>query len=379
MRPSVCYVATYDPDYARNSDLIRLLRCAGARVEVVRGSRQVATYSSSPGGVRDIAAAVRYALRLVANLFLVSLRLTRCRILVIGYLGQLDALALIPIARLMGRRIVFSPLVTLTETMVDDRSLVRAGGFAAWLLRKVDRRVLRGADVVIVDTPEQASYATDISGRRPEDIVVLPVGVDENWFYPSKRQGEGSDGTFNVLFYGTFIPLHGVETIVRAAGLLSTSDPDVRFELVGRGQEYAKARQVARECGADNILWTDWLPYSDLGCRIRDADVVLGVFDSGSKAARVIPNKVYQALACAVPVVTRQSPAVSRLVVDRTSAMLVAPGDWVALASTLRELRNDAELRKRIGDAGRVAWEHHGSPTSRQSIVARMLNDLGER
>ncbi|HAX25562.1 MAG TPA: glycosyl transferase family 1, partial [Chloroflexi bacterium] len=91
-----------------------------------------------------------------------------------------------------------------------------------------------------------------------------------------------------------FIPLHGIETVVRAAALLERRSVPARFELVGTGQTYQAARTLANELGAQSIAWTDWIPFDRLGARLRAADVVLGVFDGGAKAARVIPNKVYQ-------------------------------------------------------------------------------------
>src|SRR5690606_11909233 len=110
------------------------------------------------------------------------------------------------------------------------------------------------------DTAENRDFVAREFGIDPARVVVLPVGVDERIFYPSETAPTGQDG-LDVLFYGKFSPLHGVETIVRAAALVEERYPAARFELIGTGQHYERARRLAAELGVQRIQWTDWLPY----------------------------------------------------------------------------------------------------------------------
>lgn len=359
MKPTVCYVASYDPEYSRNTDTIRAFEAAGLRVEQVRGpALRDSGDLSLPRLFRNAVALVVGTLPRAID---VSLRLLRCQALVLGYMGHIDVLLLGPIAKALKRPVIFNPLVTLTDTVVEDRGIVSEQSLAASLVRRLDWSAFRLADLVLVDTHENAAYAAKLTGVDSKRFAVLPVGVDERIFFPGDQVDQEASATIDVLFYGKFIPLHGVETIVRASALLEETRHEIQLELIGTGQDYTATRKLARELGTTNIRWTDWLPYSELGGRLRAADVALGIFNGGGKAARVIPNKVHQALACGVPVVTRRSPAIERLLVDRESALLVPPDEPEALAEAIVVLASDAAMRRQIGAAGRDAWEHYAS------------------
>jgi len=96
-----------------------------------------------------------------------------------------------------------------------------------------------------------------------------------------------------------------------------------------------------------------WVEYERLAEELHRASCALGIFGTSTKAARVIPNKVFQALACARPVVTADTPAARELLTDGADAILVPPGDAQALAGAVRRLAADAALAERVARAGR--------------------------
>jgi glycosyltransferase involved in cell wall biosynthesis len=345
---------------------------------VGRGRERVASNLwSSPAAT--LAGGLLRALRLPLTALDSGMRLLRCDALIVGYLGQLDMILCAPAARLIGRPVVFNPLVTLTDTIVEDRKLVAAAGLPARLIERIDRYTLRRADVVLVDTRANGDFLVRRFGLKPDSVVVLPVGVDPLIFHPPAEARSGYGDEMDVLFYGKFIPLHGIETIIRAARIIEREASGIRFELVGTGQQYDAMRGLARDLRTRDIRWTDWLPFQALGERLRRADVALGIFNGGTKASRVIPNKVHQALACGVPVVTRSSPAIDELLADRESALLVPPDDPAALAAALVELRDDFELRARIGAAGLRAWRQQASDERLAAIAGDVLERIGVR
>src|SRR5690606_7506524 len=116
-------------------------------------------------------------LRLIPN---VGLRLLRCDALVTGYIGQLDTSVLAIVARIAGKPVIFNPLVSLTDTLVEDRKQFFEGSLPGRAIATVDRLSMRMADIVLADTEENAGYFVSTFGLQPERVVVVQVGAPED-------------------------------------------------------------------------------------------------------------------------------------------------------------------------------------------------------
>jgi glycosyltransferase involved in cell wall biosynthesis len=264
-------------------------------------------------------------------------------VVVVGYPGHLDMTAARRAAR--GRPVVLNPLVSLSDTFVADRGRFRAGSLPARALTRIDRCAFAGADVVVADTEAHAERFRELGAKRVE---VCLVGAEECVFTPGWTQPK----EFTALFVGKLIPLHGLDTILAAARIA----PEVPFRVVGSGQlEPLLAHRAA------NVDWIPWVEYEQLPDELHRTGCALGIFASSPKAQRVIPNKVFQALACGAPVLTADTPASRELLVDGESALLVPPGDARALADALRRLAHEPELARRIAEGGHAAYRAHAS------------------
>ena len=247
-----------------------------------------------------------------------------------------------------GAPVVFNPLVSLADTLVEDRGRFRRGSLAARALRAVDRRALRSADLVVADTDAHAEFLADLAGLPRDRVEVCFVGAEERVFRP----GWSPQGPFTALFVGKLIPLHGLETILEAAQLT----PELRLRVVGSGQ--LDALLAGRP---SNVDWVPWVEYENLAEELHRASCALGIFGTSAKAQRVIPNKAFQALACGTPLVTADTPAARELLVDGESALLVPPGDPQALADALQRLADEPELARRLGAGGHAVFRERAS------------------
>ncbi|MFN8222738.1 MAG: glycosyltransferase [Gaiellales bacterium] len=343
---------TYDAEYPRNAQVISCLRAVG--VVVLERNEPVWRRHNWAIGPRDL-----------VRLALAERRLARdpapdADVILVGYPGHFDLRAARQVAA--GRPIVFNPLVSLYDTIVGDRARLRPGDPRARLLRRLDRRAFRSADLVVADTEAHATFFREAFDLDPGSVAVAYVGAEDRLFSP----GTPVPDPFHALFVGKLVPLHGLETILAAARIAS----DIRFTIVGEGQLTGLLGSLP-----PNVEHRSWIPYEQLPDLYRRAGCALGIFGKGDKAARVIPNKAFQAIACGRPLVTADTRAARELLTGGVDAILVPPGDPEALATAVRGLADDANLRERIGRAGRDTYLAHAS----ERVLGETWRELLER
>jgi glycosyltransferase involved in cell wall biosynthesis len=254
-------------------------------------------------------------------------------------------------------------MISLWDTLAGDRG--RSSGIAASVLKGMDRMAVRCADLVLVDTQANAAFAVSALGARPERVAVVPVGADPTLFPPVPCP----EGPARAVFYGKLSPLHGLDTIV--AAVRRPGVPPLR--LIGDGQlgpwlDAELSRDPPR--GVERVTW---VPYDGLGAEIAAATVVLGVFGTSGKAARVVPNKVWQAMAVGRAIVTAAGPATCDVLTDGVDALLVPPADPDALAAALSRLAADDALCRRLGAAAHRRFLEVGAP---RAVAVRFLEAL---
>jgi len=330
----VCW-GTYDLGKPRNRILLRGLRDAG--VELVEIHKDIWAGTEDKGHVAGAGRKAMLALRWLTSypgLIWRYLRTPRHDAVFIGYLGQLDVLVLWPFAKLRGVPVVWDVFLSLYDTVVEDRRIVGRGNPLAWALFAWEWLACRAAWRLVIDTAAHADYLSRLYGVAPEKVANVLVGVETEAFAPVSAERRSGNETI-VLFYGQFIPLHGIETIIRAAQ--ASNDLPVRWVLIGKGQEAAKIRRLLAQAPA-NVEWIEWVAYEELHDQIARADICLGIFGDTDKAARVIPNKVFQILSAGAPLITRDSPAVRELLSpDMVGVWLIPPASPEALLAAIRQ------------------------------------------
>ena len=259
---------------------------------------------------------------------------------------QRDVVSASKWAKKMNIPLVFDPLISAYDKQVFERSKFSPNSKAAKRLLRWESQLFQLADVLIADTRLHAQYYQEQFGVQLENIFVIPVGAEEKIFHPIAAQESAETSKYQVLFYGNYLELHGVDTICDA--ILQTTNASVEWTLVGDGP--MKERAV-NACGAlPNVHFVGWedCAYEALPSFIHKANLVLGIFGSGDKASRVIPNKVYQAIACGRPVLTMRSEAYPSDVLASTTSGFhwVEKGNASALVNAVEAAINSEQEKE---------------------------------
>jgi glycosyltransferase involved in cell wall biosynthesis len=330
----VGYFGTWERGYPRNEQVISALRVAGATVTELHAEvwSDEHKFAVGPGALP----------RLVkAEISLAKRRTIEQDVLLVGYPGQFDLWA----ARRHGLPVAFNAMVSLYEALVEDRGRFRSGSLPARALLTLDRRSFRAADLVIADTAANAEYLASLGSLDRVEHVY--VGAEDSLF----AHTWSPRNPFTVLFVGKLIPLHGLQLILDAAALL----PEIPFTVVGTGQE-----QHILGSAPENVQHVAWIDYRDLPAAYSTAGCALGIFGSGQKTDRVIPNKVFQALAVGAPVITADTRAARELLTNERDALLVERSPE-ALAEAIRRLADNPAMARALADAGRSTYELEAS------------------
>ena len=252
-------------------------------------------------------------------------------------------------------RIVLDGFISVYDTIVNDRRVWKPGDLRSRMLWALERRAFRVADIVVVDTRQNADFYAQVFRLPSNRFVPIPLATNESVYAP--RPYRPTHGPCRVLFMGTLVPLHGIETIARAVRLLADRT-DVQFRILGDGHDAAKL-QAALE-GLTNVVWQRrWHSAKELAEEIAESDICLGIFGATDKTQRVCPYKLYAYAAIGRATITGDTEWLRSAAADKLDAPFYAVpiNDPQALADAIGYLAHNPAERGRLARDANTFYE----------------------
>ena len=321
----VLYFGSYKPIYPRNKVILDGLRENGVTV--------VECNERSLSSVRFFKLLVKY-LKLKKDF----------DAMIVGFPGQ----EVMFLAKLICRKpIIFDVFTSHYMGYILDRRYFSEKSWRAKYYRFLDRWSCKLADIVILDTQAHIEYFAKEFNLPASKFRRIWLGANTALHQPKIKS---QNSLFSVLFWGSFIPLQGVEYIIQAAKILEREP--IIFNLVGRGQTYDANKKLAGELGLKNLNFLGRISDEDLVKQIQDTDLCLGTYSDGLKADITIQNKIFESLASRKAMVTEKTSSIGELLTDGQGVLFCDKADPKDLAEKILLLKNDPELRDRIAADG---------------------------
>jgi glycosyltransferase involved in cell wall biosynthesis len=242
--------------------------------------------------------------------------------------------------------IIFDPLISSWDKKINEQLKYKKTSKESLSLKKNESELFNKPNLLVADTVAHKRFFMKEFNIPEKKIFVINVGAEEKIFFPNKKI-IASDR--QILFYGSFLELHGVNVIIDAAKILK--DESIKWTLIGDFQK------IKLEGLPSNISFESTMNINKIVERIHKATVLLGIFSGSDKANNVIPNKVYQSLACGKTIITRYAEAYPQFFFKKNMGIFfVKPNDAKALAEEVLKVINDKKLIEKTNELARSTF-----------------------
>lgn len=358
----VCYVLSYRaPEYIRTRSILRALReMAGIEVfEAINQSTNASRYYETFRKTREIKE------QFDPDVYL------------LGFRGHEFYWAL---RHLVGKKpIILDALMSPYASLSRERKFGKLGAIGAMGWRLIERSVLNNANLVLTDTLAHCKLYEHEFSVAPYKLLPIPVGAEEPEpcrEQPSHEAASRPKPQMTVLFYGSFLPLHGVDIILEAASRLR--DLPIRFDFIGgdSGQNSKLVTSCAK-LGITQYTHRQWVEFDELiNTAIPNADICLGgPFGNTDQARRVITGKTSQCLALGKPTIVGEIDEKHGFV-DKQNCLLVPQGNPEALAEAILWTYSHREQLAQIGERGHALYAERLSIKVIGNLLGKAIFDL---
>jgi glycosyltransferase involved in cell wall biosynthesis len=236
---------------------------------------------------------------------------------------------------------------------------------------RIEGMLMRHADRIIAECPQDRLDMEDLYGAPPSRITVAPCGFDPEELWPVPMDEARAHlglptGKFLVLQLGRMVPRKGVDTVIQGVAMLrARHGVDAGLLVVGGdighphgrdSAEMARLRSLAAQLGiGEHVHFAGQQPRTELRYYYGAANAF--VTTPWYEPFGITP---VEAMACARPVIGSEVGGIKSTVVDGTTGFLIPSRDPQAVADRLATLHHNPELASAMGEHGlRRAYQHY--------------------
>jgi len=229
----------------------------------------------------------------------------------------------------------------------------------SWLEQRAFRRV--AAAYACSETVCEVLRAKGF--RKPAPIITF--GVDTTAFHPRKAGGKRASGPLTIGFVGRMLPGKGLNVLGKALAKLSAET--WQLLVVGEGPEREALEQQLLDAGlSGRAKFTGAINFALVPYYFHQIDVLVIPTETTKRIREQFGRVIVEAMASGVPVIGSTCGAIPEVIGD--AGLVVPEGNPDALASALRQLLSNQNLRERLALRGlgrmeQYSWERVAEKT----------------
>ena len=357
---NVILLGDYDYDYPREKLLRRGLERSGATVHECRFSE-----TSRFIGIWKLLLLPLFYVRISRKMREIDRSSVEIDAVILTKFNPL----LIPIAAYYAWRFECPLVYDLFVSLYRTAEMRDIHPFIVRAVATLEQIVLRVPDHHLVGTNQFIDLYSDMYGIPSDRFVRLPPGANSDWFYPQEETEKRE--TFTILYWGNFLPHHGVGTILGAATELRNEPYE--FVFLGSGPEMERYQRMADELALSNVRFEGFVPREEQQKWIASSHVCLGVFADDPRSLASITNKVSEAVASKKAVITEDSPAINEWFDHGESIYTVPPEDPVGLAEAIETLATERDWIEQLESGGYEVYQREFDVDTIGNILSSQL------
>jgi glycosyltransferase involved in cell wall biosynthesis len=357
----ICYVSCYkDPNYTRSNSLISALRTIDkVDLVVIRNKRKgLLRYLETP--IKLLLARIRF----------------RPETFIVGFRANEIFWAFYP--AMIGKKIVFDEFINLHDWLVHEHKKLKKDGVIIKAIDMYMKAIMKKSHFILTDSEAHRSLCSENYSVSLKKIVAIPIGADEKLYHPRKQKSSSGKG-LKVLFYGSMLPLHGVDVVLDSLSVLAERGKinGIHYTFAGgrNSKQFTAKLDRVRAIGlGGHVTDIPWVDSEKLPDFIGNFDVCLGgPFGNTGQARRVVTGKTYQLLCIAKATIIGRTEA-TNLFEDKNNCIMVKQGSSSALADAIEWSADHKEELLEIGKRGRELYEKEYSSKVIGDLLQRLVH-----
>lgn len=257
--------------------------------------------------------------------------------------------------KIFSKKVIAEFYISKYDTYVNDWKTVKAESYKAKKLIAHDRVLIDATDIIIFLNSLEKTFYLDLIGRSNTEKEIHTVSLcTANKKMAQLPYANSTCDEIVLCWWGTFIPLHGLDKIVASAKILKKMNVKFKLYLFGTSDALSEPykKYIVKEDLTGYVIIDNKKNFSDGTLEdflVTKCDVAFGNFGDSDKAKTVMVNKVVEAASMGIPVISQKTAALNEYFQDKNN-IIFSESTPESIADSVIYLSSNKDLLKTLSN-----------------------------